>query len=133
GRTAGNRPDVTQEDALMRLICSVVAPESWRRNGNRATIEYFPMGMGLVVQQTSQGHEEIAALLNGLRRLQDVEGSTALQLVSVPVALADRILGAINADFRDKVTYLDDAQRHKLLEALQNGKGTQVLQTPRIT
>jgi len=126
-------PYVTQENALIRLICSVVAPESWRKNGNRATIEYFPLGMGLVVRQTKEAHEEIAALLAGLRRLQDVQVAMEVRMVSVPEAVGEKILGAMNATSKDKVTYLDDSQTHALLEALQNDKRTEVLQTPKVT
>ena len=60
------------ENALIRLICSVVSPESWRKNDNRASIEFFPLGMGLVVRQTKEVQQEIAALLASLRRLQEL-------------------------------------------------------------
>ncbi len=128
--TEEKTPYVTMENALIRLICSVVSPESWRKNDNRASIEFFPLGMGLVVRQTKEAQQEIAALLASLRRLQEVEVSMELRMVSVPEADGDRFLGAMNANANDKITYLEDSQTRELLEALKNDNGTQVWQAP---
>ena len=42
----------TTEDKLIKLITSTVRPGCWAENGGRCTIEYFPIGLGLVDQCT---------------------------------------------------------------------------------
>jgi hypothetical protein len=126
-------PYVTQENALIRLICAVVAPDSWRKEGKQATIEYFPLGMGLVIRQTKEAHEEIVDLLASLRRLQDLEVAVELRLVSVPDAASEKILGPLNATVKGQITYLDETQKRTLLDVLQNDKRAEVLQAPKIT
>jgi len=127
---SGNTPDVTQEEALIRLICAVVDPESWRKKG---TIEYTSQGMGLVVRQTQQVHEEIATFLAGLRRLQEVEVAIECRMVSVPEAVADKVFSDLNTPAKSKFTCLDDSERETLLKAFLSDKGTQLLQVPKIT
>ena len=52
----------TTQDALMHLITSSVAPSSWSEMGGAGTIEYFPMTMALVINQTPDIQEQIADL-----------------------------------------------------------------------
>ena len=59
--------DKTQEVALIRIITSTVMPKTWQTIGGAATIEFFPVGNSLVVNQTEEGHERIKALLEKLR------------------------------------------------------------------
>jgi hypothetical protein len=74
----------TLHENLINLVTRMVKPESWADAGGRATIDYFPLGMGLVVRQSAEGHEEIASLLNSLRRLQDAQVCVEMRLVSMP-------------------------------------------------
>jgi hypothetical protein len=61
--TAGLEP--SQLDELIDLITSTVEPRSWDGMGGQATIgEYRGT---LVISQTSEGHEKIEQLLDGLR------------------------------------------------------------------
>src|SRR5207247_1972437 len=53
----------THEDLLIELVTNSVAPETWDGKGGKATIQYFPLGMSLVVNQTADIQEEVAALL----------------------------------------------------------------------
>src|SRR5437660_8505264 len=53
--------------SLMRLLMCSVAPETWAENAGCGTIEYFPLGMTLVINQTPDVQEQIADLLAGLR------------------------------------------------------------------
>jgi len=66
-------PGMTCEDLLMRLICEKIAPDSWQDRGGMGTMQYFPLGMALVVAQTPDVHERIAEYLGELQRLQDSE------------------------------------------------------------
>jgi type II secretory pathway component GspD/PulD (secretin) len=79
-------PGQTLEELLMRLIRSTIAPDSWSDVGGKGTIQYFPLGMALVVNQTQDIQEQIVDLLQALRRLQDLEVAIELRLVSVSEA-----------------------------------------------
>jgi hypothetical protein len=60
------------EEELIVLL-SHVEPAWWREMGGRGTIQFYPLGMALVIQQTPEMHERIATLLTELRHLQDIE------------------------------------------------------------
>src|SRR5262249_15701948 len=74
----------TCEEALLHYITRTVAPESWHDKGGPGTLQYFPLGMVLVVNQTPELQQEVAALLLKLRRLQrELDKSHTLQLTWV--------------------------------------------------
>src|SRR5262249_39385234 len=73
----------TTEDTLISLIKSTVSPRSWADMGGPGTIDYFPMTMTLVVNQTPDIQEQIADLLQALRRLQDQEVAMEVRLISI--------------------------------------------------
>jgi len=89
--TQVNAPKKTLEDQLIRLIVSTVKPESWDVNGGRGTIDYFPLGMALTVNQTAEVQERVAHLLGALRRLQDEQIAVEVRFISVPQGFGDRI------------------------------------------
>lgn len=61
----GNDPEEVRD-----LIESTIAPETWDSVGGFATVRPLPAGFGsgLVVSQTEENHERIAALLGGIDR-----------------------------------------------------------------
>jgi type II secretory pathway component GspD/PulD (secretin) len=100
GATPGNQPvpyvttkapGQTIEDLLIKLITSTIAPQSWSDVGGPGTIQYFPLGLALVINQTQDLQEQIADLLAALRRLQDLEVSLELRLISVSESFYERI------------------------------------------
>jgi hypothetical protein len=145
----------TMHEALIKLICRKVRPNSWADVGGQASIDYFPMGMGLVVSQTSDAHEEIAELLNALRGLQDVQVVMEMRLVNVTDDCCERIgvdfncpnaqVGsAVNGDkglcgsvilneAKAKPVFLNEKQLHAFLEAVQGDRRANVMQSPRLT
>jgi type II secretory pathway component GspD/PulD (secretin) len=90
--TLGGRPPKPegtdrQDELLMRLIKSTIAPNTWADVGGQGTIQYYPIGGALIVgQQTQDIQEQIVDLLNALRRLQDLEVAIELRLVAVSEA-----------------------------------------------
>lgn len=60
-------------DALITTITSVVAVDTWAMNGGGEGVELVPVPQrgALVVSSTFSMHEEVAALLAGLRRLEN--------------------------------------------------------------
>ncbi|HYV35584.1 MAG TPA: hypothetical protein VE988_07765, partial [Gemmataceae bacterium] len=76
----------TMEELLIRLITSTIAPNTWSDVGGKGTIQYYPIGNALVVNQTQDIQEQIIDLLQALRRLQDLEVAIEMRLVSVSEA-----------------------------------------------
>ena len=81
----------TKEDQLIQLIKNTVAPRSWADMGGQGTIDYFPMTMTLVINQTTDIQEQIGDLLQALRRLQDAEVAVEIRLISIAEGFFERI------------------------------------------
>ncbi len=103
----------TREDQLITLIQNTIAPRSWSSLGGQGTIDYFPLTMTLVINQTPDIQEQIADLLQALRRLQDAEVAVEIRLISIAEGFFERI----GVDFNINIV---------------NNKGTQKFQ-PQIT
>ena len=81
----------TREDALIKLITNTIDPNSWADAGGQGTIDYFPLGVALVINQTL-GHPGTGAdLLQALRRLQDQEVAVEVRLITVDEDYYERI------------------------------------------
>jgi RNA polymerase sigma factor (sigma-70 family) len=65
-----------KEDTLIRIITRVVEPTSWVVMGGPGTIDFWPLGNALTVNQTSEVHERIQALLDGFRELREKAPNT---------------------------------------------------------
>jgi general secretion pathway protein D len=125
---------VTLEDNLIRLITRSVEPVSWSDSGGAGTIDYYPLGMALVVRQTPAAHEQVADLLDALRRLFDVEVAVELRFVSVSDACLGRLgLKMPAEDAREAHALLDARELHSFFEAVQGDPGTSVTQAPKVT
>ena len=88
--TKNRRPN-TQEEQLIQLITRSIGYRTWSDMGGQATIEYFPQTMALVVNQTTDIHEQIQDLLASLRRLQDQEVAVEVRFISVTEDFFERI------------------------------------------
>jgi hypothetical protein len=58
--------DDLNADKLITLIKDTVEPSSWSDNGGRGTIDYFPLGSSLVIEQTEDCHKAVQQLLASL-------------------------------------------------------------------
>jgi type II secretory pathway component GspD/PulD (secretin) len=85
------RPGQTIEDLLIKLITGTVAPDSWSDVGGKGTIQYFPIGLALVVNQTQDIQEQVADLLAALRRLQELEVAIEMRMITVSEAFYEQI------------------------------------------
>jgi general secretion pathway protein D len=84
-------------DSLIDLIVSTVSTETWAENGGgEAEIRPFPTNLSLVISQTQAVHEEIADLLEQLRRLQDLQVTIEVRFIR----LNDRFFERIGVDFQ---------------------------------
>lgn len=82
-------------DTLIDLITSTIAPQTWDTVGGPGSIEGFPTNLSLVVSQTQDVHEQIADLLDQLRRLQDLQVTIEVRYIT----LNDRYFERIGIDF----------------------------------
>jgi Flp pilus assembly secretin CpaC len=81
----------TLEESLIQLITRTVAPQSWSDMGGPGTLDYHPMTMALVVNQTPDIQDQVADLLAALRRLQDQEVSVEVRFISVGEDFFERV------------------------------------------
>ena len=85
-------------DRLIELITSTVAPESWDSLGGPGEIEPFATNLSLVASQSSEIHEEIAELLEQLRRLRDVQVTLQARFIRAPRGFWER--SGLDFDFK---------------------------------
>src|SRR4029077_6601037 len=79
-------------DSLIDLIVSTVSTDTWAENGGgQAEIRPFPTNLSLVISQTQAVHEQIADLLQQLRRLQDLQVTIEVRFITINDAFFERI------------------------------------------
>ena len=88
-RLAGERN--TKHEQLIKLITSMVRPYSWDGMGGPGKIEYFDIGIALVVNQTADVIQEVADLLEALRRLQDLAIAVEVRIISLSETWFERM------------------------------------------
>ncbi len=126
----------TTEASLIHMIVNTVNPQSWSSVGGPGTIDFFPPDMTLVVNQTAEVHERISNLLSALRRLQDLQVTVEVRVVSVRDAnLAKKVCdtmkqgkGATSAGF----CFLNSDQARQLLEHVQKDRDSNVMMAPKL-
>src|SRR5690606_36711346 len=68
------------------------ATETWAENGGgEAEVRPFPTNLSLVISQTQAVHEEIADLLEQLRRLQDLQVTIEVRFIRLNDSFFERI------------------------------------------
>ncbi|MFT3883045.1 MAG: hypothetical protein QM703_25760 [Gemmatales bacterium] len=97
GQWQTRRTGQTLEKHLMHLITSTIEPESWKGTaaGGNGTIEYYPMGMTLVISQSSDIQEQIEELIKRLRELQEVQITVEVRILT----LTDDFFERMGVDF----------------------------------
>ncbi len=131
----GKRVPVSPDSSLVKLITHMIAVETWQVNGGCGTIDYFPLVMTLVVNQTPEVHRQIEALLKTLRSKQEAEVSCEVQLVSLEAGFGQRVFREFGIPTKSgtEVTFFSHEQLRKFYEASQGNQETNVLQAPKIT
>jgi hypothetical protein len=72
--------DATTEDLLIKMIPHLIAPGTWSEQGGSGTIDYFPLTMSFVVNQTPAVQEQVARFLDMLRTFQPMEFAIEMRL-----------------------------------------------------
>lgn len=156
--TRPRAPEGTIEETLIATIKNSIAPQTWSDRGGPGTMDYYPLGMALVVNQTADVHEQVAELLTSLRRLQDTEVSVDVRWMTVPGSSFERIArempkslsvemmkDAAHAEIASrplpscrpadcgKVAFLNDSQLRKILELAKADRSTHAMRAPKMT
>ncbi|MDZ4781504.1 MAG: hypothetical protein SGJ19_14735 [Planctomycetia bacterium] len=92
GIGGGVQPDF---DSLIELITSTIQPTTWTDVGGTGAIQEYANNLTLVISQTQDVHEEIADLLEQLRRLQDLQVTIEVRFIT----LSDQFFERIGVDF----------------------------------
>ena len=96
-------------DSLIDLIVSTVATETWAENGGgEAEVVAFPTNLSLVISQTQAVHEEIADLLDQLRRLQDLQVTIEVRYITLSDSFFERIGVDFIANIQDRSNGLEN-------------------------
>ena len=93
-------------DTLIDLITSTTAPESWDTVGGPGAIEPFPTNLSLVISQTQDVHDQVADLLEQLRRLQDLQVTIEVRFITLQENFFERIGIDFDFDIDDNVIQL---------------------------
>ena len=91
-------------DSLQQLIVTTVRPDSWSEIGGSGDMEHFVTTLSLVVRQTEKVHQEIADLLDQLRRLQDLQVTIEVRFITVSDQFFERIGVDFDFNIQDNVT-----------------------------
>jgi general secretion pathway protein D len=93
-------------DTLIQLITSTTQPDTWDEVGGPGAVEPFPTNLSLVISQTQDVHEQIADLLEQLRRLQDLQVTVEVRFITLQDDFFERIGVDFDFDVDDNVTQL---------------------------
>jgi type II secretory pathway component GspD/PulD (secretin) len=81
----------SKHEQLIRLVTSMVRPYSWDGAGGAGKVEFYDIGSALVVNQTADVIQEVADLLEALRRLQDLAVAVEVRIVSLAESFFERM------------------------------------------
>jgi len=82
---------------LIDLIQSTVAADTWDTVGGQGAIRPFDTNLSLVVSQTQEVHDQLADLLEQLRRLQDLQVTIEVRFITLNDTFFERI--GVDFDF----------------------------------
>ena len=92
GMGGGVEPDF---DQIIDLIEGTIAPDTWESLGGPGSIREYYNNLSIIISQTQEVHEQIADLLDQLRRLQDLQVTIEVRFIQVN----DRFFERIGIDF----------------------------------
>jgi len=89
--TTSNGQNVGLQETLIKLITNTIQPQTWSSMGGHGTIEFYPLGQALIINQTPDIQEQVAELLQALRRLQDQEVAIEVRFITIAESFYERI------------------------------------------
>lgn len=105
GRGGGSFADF---DSLIELIQTTVSPETWDLLGGPSTMADYPQNLSLVISTTSDVHDQIVALLESLRKLQNLQITIEVRFITLSDTFFEQIGVDFDVQFDDNVTQLPD-------------------------
>lgn len=81
--------------SLMQLIETTIVPDTWESVGGVSNMFPYQQNLSLVVSTTSEVHDQIADLLESLRRLQNLQITIEVRFIT----LSDNFFEQIGIDF----------------------------------
>lgn len=82
-------------EPLIELIQSTIQPDTWELGGGTSTIRPYDQNLSLVISTTSDVHDQIAELLESLRKLQNLQVTIEVRFIT----LSDSFFEQIGVDF----------------------------------
>jgi general secretion pathway protein D len=104
-------------DSLIELITTTISPQSWDEVGGPGSISGFDTNLSLVVSQTQEVHEQLADLLEQLRRLQDLQVTIEVRFIT----LSDNFFERIGVDFQFDID--DNSSLNNFIDLLPQAPG----------
>lgn len=131
----------TREMDLIRKIITTVEPATWSTLGGEGSIEYYPLGLALVVNQTRDVHEKVEQFLEQLRKFQDFQIVVDLRIVTVSDAWIDKCdlpkqFFPCRRDLSRRATRTEIMTAEaieKLVRSATEDPGTSVMTLPKLT
>lgn len=122
GLGSGGGASMADFSQLMNLIQQTVDPDLWESGD--ATMQAYPGNLSLVISAPQETHEEIQALLEALRALQNVQVTIEVRFITLGDNFFERI--GVDFDFRidDNVTSLPNDDEGPSVTVGLNRDGT---------
>jgi general secretion pathway protein D len=94
--------------SLISLIETTVVPDTWESLGGPSTMAEYPQNLSLVISTTSDVHDQIADLLESLRRLQNLQITIEVRFITLSDTFFEQIGVDFNVQFDDNTRRLPD-------------------------
>jgi type II/III secretion system protein len=142
---AGTQPTdkpKTLERELIQKITTTVEPKTWATAGGPGTIEYFPLGLALVVNQTPAVQAAVERYLDTLRKISDVQVVTEMVVLTLSdtwfekTGLAKAFAGCEGCCKKEdavRALCVKAEAVRRLIQAAKEDGGIQRLTAPKIT
>lgn len=96
--------------SLMDLIQTTIAPDTWEALGGPSSMSPYPQNLSLVISTTSEVHDQIADLLESLRRLQNLQITIEVRFITLSDTFAEQIGVDFQVSFQDNVQTLPEGK-----------------------
>jgi general secretion pathway protein D len=110
GASAGGGGSFADFQSLIDLIQTTVVPDTWEALGGPSTMAPYPQNLSLVISTTSDVHDQIADLLESLRRLQNLQITIEVRFITLADTFAEQIGVDFDVQFDDNITSLPQGE-----------------------
>ncbi len=121
GSMGGYRPSQSPANAmgggfnpmeLMFLIQTTIAPDTWAdTSGGPSTIAPYAQNLSLVISTTTEVHDQIAELLESLRKLQNLQVTIEVRFITLSDSFFEQIGVDFDISFDDNISRLPSDDR----------------------